>query len=612
MSHPHHAVQPKSPPLVAPSRQLISHSADDEDVTVRPHRSGLLRVLVALAATFVISTTLAAPANAQKDEASDDEPAVCDDSEAGDEEGDQAKANNNTKNDTDDGENAKRGNRRNRDESTETEAETDECDPGPQQVSLADLRSPAPAAVDLELQAALNTVGFLETWHSVTSTHPRLSLLTVSSIEADTSRAALLDLIDELVQTRETTTRLLHASQDAVVRKRTLERTITAIDEVIVQLQADRVVVETNLAGLETDLAVVISAIRGAVVGVYVSDTQEPVPGLDNVEGYNDLQEMQVTVGATIDELLLQRDDLETAIQRAHDNIDQINTTIEDHRTEQADLGDQIGVVEGTLQRLTDEITRLTGRRIEIESGFPQTIGEAQRSRLLATAPFINVSLVTLDAYVQAADDVADRHPSCSVRWEILAAIAKVESAHARHGGASVAPNGDVSDTILGPLLDGTLEGTAVIEDTDNGVLDGDDEYDAAVGPFQFIPGTWRAYGIDSTGDGFADPHNLYDAALSAAGYLCASSDLADDPGIARSVLSYNQSQKYLADVTGFARSYIETLALPSAAYDPETIDPSDGWGVHFEEVDRYAQMGLIGPAATSEPSPDSVTNTGD
>jgi membrane-bound lytic murein transglycosylase B len=37
----------------------------------------------------------------------------------------------------------------------------------------------------------------------------------------------------------------------------------------------------------------------------------------------------------------------------------------------------------------------------------------------------------------------------------------------------------------------------------------------------QFIPSTWRGYGVNVTGGGTADPHNYHDA-VHAAAYLCA------------------------------------------------------------------------------------------
>jgi membrane-bound lytic murein transglycosylase B len=40
------------------------------------------------------------------------------------------------------------------------------------------------------------------------------------------------------------------------------------------------------------------------------------------------------------------------------------------------------------------------------------------------------------------------------------------------------------------------------------------------MGPLQFQPATWLAYGVDANGDGKADPWNLEDAVMSAAKYL--------------------------------------------------------------------------------------------
>ncbi len=41
-----------------------------------------------------------------------------------------------------------------------------------------------------------------------------------------------------------------------------------------------------------------------------------------------------------------------------------------------------------------------------------------------------------------------------------------------------------------------------------------------AMGPFQFMPGTWTGYGVDGNSDGVADPNDLTDAAYSSAAYL--------------------------------------------------------------------------------------------
>ena len=56
----------------------------------------------------------------------------------------------------------------------------------------------------------------------------------------------------------------------------------------------------------------------------------------------------------------------------------------------------------------------------------------------------------------------------------------------------------------MGPPLNGVQ--FAFIRDTDGGSFDGDSSYDRAVGPMQFIPATWRAYGVDADGTGIGRP----------------------------------------------------------------------------------------------------------
>ena len=73
-----------------------------------------------------------------------------------------------------------------------------------------------------------------------------------------------------------------------------------------------------------------------------------------------------------------------------------------------------------------------------------------------------------------------------------------------------------MSPRITGPPLDG--RGVASIPDSDGGRWDGDATWDRAVGPMQFIPTTWRSLGRDGNADRVADPNNLFDAAVSAAG----------------------------------------------------------------------------------------------
>ena len=77
----------------------------------------------------------------------------------------------------------------------------------------------------------------------------------------------------------------------------------------------------------------------------------------------------------------------------------------------------------------------------------------------------------------------------------------------------------------------------------------------------QFIPSTWKLYGADGNGDGVKDPHNIDDAALAAARYLCARGGMGSAGGWRSSVLGYNRSEQYIADVARVANEYAQKVA---------------------------------------------------
>ncbi|WP_254705467.1 lytic transglycosylase domain-containing protein [Streptomyces vilmorinianum] len=164
-------------------------------------------------------------------------------------------------------------------------------------------------------------------------------------------------------------------------------------------------------------------------------------------------------------------------------------------------------------------------------------------SRDTAVASGGAVPATVLDAYRKAETAQGRSAPRCRLSWQLLAAIGQVESAQAR--GGRVDAEGTTYTPILGPQLNG--RGFAMIRDTDGGAYDGDTVYDRAVGPMQFIPSTWAVWGADGNGDGRADPHNVYDAALAAGRYLCAGGrDLSDPYDLDRAILGYNHSREYL------------------------------------------------------------------
>lgn len=166
-----------------------------------------------------------------------------------------------------------------------------------------------------------------------------------------------------------------------------------------------------------------------------------------------------------------------------------------------------------------------------------------------------------LAAYQAAARTTARTDPSCHVTWALLASIGRIESGHARGGNVTAA--GRTVSPILGPVLSGGA--FAAIRDTDNGRYDGDRTWDRAVGPMQFIPSSWAAYSRDGNGDGTADPQNVDDAALAAAGYLCAGDrDLRNPAALRRAVFGYNHSWDYVTTVLAWMTAYDEGRTVPT------------------------------------------------
>jgi membrane-bound lytic murein transglycosylase B len=150
---------------------------------------------------------------------------------------------------------------------------------------------------------------------------------------------------------------------------------------------------------------------------------------------------------------------------------------------------------------------------------------------------------IALAAYRNAELRLGESTPGCGLTWNLLAGIGRIESNHA-NGGETDA-DGTTLSPIVGPALDGSLPGNEVIRDSAGG-------YVRAVGPMQFLPSTWRGYA-----DADANPNNIFDAALTAARYLCSGGlNLRDPDQELRAVLRYNNSMAYAQNVLKWAAIY--------------------------------------------------------
>lgn len=209
--------------------------------------------------------------------------------------------------------------------------------------------------------------------------------------------------------------------------------------------------------------------------------------------------------------------------------------------------------------------------RWALPAGLPPTAESPTRSGnsgvvdpawVAAVAERSGIPARALAAYAGAAIAKHAERPDCDLGWNTLAGIGWVESRHGSYGGASIADDGTVSPPIIGIALDGST--TSIISDTDGGEIDGDADFDRAVGPMQFIPGSWRNWYVDGSGDGVADPHNIDDAALAAANYLCrAVATLGDEASWRAGIASYNSASSYLDAVATASQNYAASAEPP-------------------------------------------------
>lgn len=233
------------------------------------------------------------------------------------------------------------------------------------------------------------------------------------------------------------------------------------------------------------------------------------------------------------------RRDAEFALTTALDDLDALRQRIVD--------------TEALLQLATSTVA-------QGEAAIPVLQQQLVEARRVAAVVGTDLPLVVFEAYLRGARGAAADSPGCNITWPLLAGIGRVESRHGTFGGNRVLPDGSVSGQIIGIPLNGEND-TRVIEDSDGGALDGDPEFDRAVGPMQFIPTTWAAFARDGNGDGVADPHHLFDATRAAAAYLCRAGDLADPATKAAAILSYNRSESYRDTVLGYEAQYGEVPA---------------------------------------------------
>lgn len=119
--------------------------------------------------------------------------------------------------------------------------------------------------------------------------------------------------------------------------------------------------------------------------------------------------------------------------------------------------------------------------------------------------------------------------------WTLLAAIGSVETDHGRLNAAGVSSGANFA---------------------------------GAMGPMQFLAGTWRAYGVDGDDDGDKDVYDPRDAIPGAANYLRASGAPGD---LHAAIFAYNHAEWYVQKVLAGMRHYAASTTASTAGTAPSS-----------------------------------------
>jgi hypothetical protein len=215
---------------------------------------------------------------------------------------------------------------------------------------------------------------------------------------------------------------------------------------------------------------------------------------------------------------------LDAAVQARQDLI----AATADRDRRRATLDDRGHDLDRAQQAQADAAQVFTARADDLQQGLDAL--DQARQELSPTASDSAAALRPAPTALATATIPADylalygrAAATCSgLSWLVLAGIGSVESAHGTSGAAGVHAGANVA---------------------------------GAMGPMQFLAGTWATYGADGDGDGVRDVYNPADAIFGAARYLCASG-AGDISTLRRALWAYNHADWYVEQVLQIAARY--------------------------------------------------------
>ena len=384
--------------------------------------------------------------------------------------------------------------------------------------------------------------------------------------EVDILESQIADLLDQIDE--------INATDDAEIAERVrLDDDIDLHEEAIAEFAIQAFIgADDSLATIAADPLSLEPVIRKVIADEARESQRDAIVVLDGlVQESNERRSVLAQELETAEASTRSRRASVALLER---EISDLRTGITDSRTQISLLEDREVELGDVIEEAT-EFTEVTALRYQV----------SYHRRLEEFVSGTDLPLVALNAYVRASRTLAVEDPACGIHWSQLAGIGRIESLHGYFGDSTLDINGQTTDPIRGLALDGrvlsgggsnvpdatgrtqttsTVSRLALIRDTDNGVLDGDTEFDRAVGPMQFIPTTWRLYDdSDGNGDATVDPQNVYDATLAAARYLCdAPGSMLTAEGEQRAYFAYNHDFAYSRNVTVAGRRYHNELRI--------------------------------------------------